>query len=343
MNFQKLVLGTALASLLGFSSTAAMAAETVTLRMSTWLPPKHQIVTGSLEPWFESIKEASGGTLIIKLDPAPIAKPPGQYDIVKNGAADLAYHIAGYTPGPFEVMRGVELPFLSPNATVGSQAAFEWYDQNVGFDSEFKDVKVITLMVHGPGMVHSKKPVASLEDLANLKLRVGGGGVRLSEALGATPVVMSGSQAYEAIQKGVAEGAMFPFEAVAGYKLSELVDYHLEIPGGLYTTPFVILMNPDKYESLSDEHKAVLKKTGGVAGAAILGRGWDDADKNGRAAAEEAGNTITVLPDAELARFKDAAQSVTDAWIELANERGHDGPALYQALVDTMNKYAAAQ
>ncbi len=343
MTISKLSAGVALATAMCVASFQAAFAETVTLRMSTWLPPKHQIVTGSLEPWIKSVEEASGGTLIIKLDPAPIAKPPGQYDVVKNGATDLSYHVAGYTPGPFEVMRGVELPFLSPNATVGSQAAFEWYDENIGFEKEFKDVKVVTLMVHGPGMVHSKKPVKTLEDLANLKLRVGGGGVRLSEALGATPVVMPGNQAYEAIQKGVAEGAMFPFEAVAGYKLHELVDNHLEIPGGLYTTPFVILMNPKKYDSLSDEHKAVLKKTGGVAGAAILGKGWDDADKNGRAAAEEAGSTITVLSDAELEKFREAAKSVTEDWIKLANERGHDGEALYAALVETMKKYADNQ
>ncbi|MXW35223.1 MAG: TRAP transporter substrate-binding protein, partial [Chloroflexi bacterium] len=224
-------LGTAAALAFG---TGAATAETVTLRLSMWFPPKHQIVTGSLEPWIESVREASGGTLVIKPDPAPIAKPPGQYDVVKSGAADLAYHVAAYTPGPFEVMRGVELPFLSPNATVGSQAAFEWYDENIGFDEEFDEVKVVTLMVHGPGMIHSSRPVATLEDMAGLKLRVGGGGVRLSEALGATPVVMPGSQAYEAIQKGVAEGAMFPFEAISGYKLYELVDHHLEIPGGLY-------------------------------------------------------------------------------------------------------------
>ena len=330
-----------LACLFGLASAMAASAETVTLRMSTWLPPQHQIMTGSIVPWIESVKEASGGTLVIKVDPAPIAKPPGQYDVVKNGAADLAYHVAAYTAGPFEVMRGIELPFISPNATVGSQAAFDWYDTHVGFDSEFRDVKVITLMVHGPGMVHSKKPVHTLEDLAGIKLRVGGGGVRLSEALGATPVVMSANQAYEAIQKGVADGAMFPFEAISGYKLHELLDHHLEIPGGLYTTPFVILMNPASHAALSDAHKAVLKEAGGVAGAAILGKGWDEADVNGRRAAEEAGNTISVLSDSELERFREAAAGVTEAWIQLADERGHDGEALYRALVETMARYAA--
>ncbi|MBX2839974.1 MAG: TRAP transporter substrate-binding protein, partial [Gammaproteobacteria bacterium] len=264
-----------------FVSTAN-AADTVTLRMSTWLPPKHHLMADTLPEWIAAIDEASGGTLKIKIDPAPIAKPPGQYDVVKDGAADMSYHVVAYTPGPFEILRGSELPFLAPSAEISSQAAYDWYERNIGFDKEFKDVKVITIMVHGPGAIHTKKKVSSLEELAGVKLRVGGGGVRLSEALGATPVAMPAPEAYEAIQKGVADGAMFPFEAMQGFRLAELLDYHLEIPGGFYTTPFAVMMNPKKYESLSDEHKKVLEDLGGVAGAKMLGAGWDRADLAGK-------------------------------------------------------------
>jgi TRAP-type C4-dicarboxylate transport system substrate-binding protein len=128
----------------GLTATAAMA-ETVTLRMSTWLPPKHHLTAVTLPTWIAAVEEASGGTLKIKIDPAPIAKPPGQYDVVRDGAADMSYHVVAYTPGPFEILRGAELPFLSPSAEVGSQAAYDWYDRNIGFDKEFKDVKIITI------------------------------------------------------------------------------------------------------------------------------------------------------------------------------------------------------
>jgi TRAP-type C4-dicarboxylate transport system substrate-binding protein len=323
----------------GLTATAAMA-ETVTLRMATWLPPKHHHTAVALPAWIAAIDEASGGTLKIKIDPAPIAKPPGQYDIVRDGAADMSYHVVAYTPGPFEILRGVELPFLSPNAEIGSQAAYDWYDRNVGFDTEFKDVKIITMFVHGPGAVHTKTPVKTLEDLAGVKLRVGGGGVRMSEALGATPVAMPASKAYEAIQKGVADGAMFPFESIAGFRLGELVNYHLEIPGGLYTTPFAVMMNPAKYDSLSDEHKKVLADVGGVAGAKIIGAAWDDADAIGRQAAVDQGGVFHTLEGAELARWTDAIAFMDGSWIEKANAAGHDGAALLEDLKATIAKYS---
>ena len=323
----------------GLTATAAMA-ETVTLRMATWLPPKHHHTAVALPAWIAAIDEASGGTLKIKIDPAPIAKPPGQYDIVRDGAADMSYHVVAYTPGPFEILRGVELPFLSPSAEVGSQAAYDWYDRNVGFDAEFKDVKIITMFVHGPGAVHTKTPVKTLEDLAGVKLRVGGGGVRMSEALGATPVAMPASKAYEAIQKGVADGAMFPFESIAGFRLGELVNYHLEIPGGLYTTPFAVMMNPAKYDSLSDEHKKVLADVGGINGAKIIGAAWDDADTIGRQAAVDQGGVFHTLEGTELARWTDAIAFMDGAWIEKANAAGHDGAALLEDLKATIAKYS---
>jgi len=289
---------------MGLSATAAFA-ETVTLRMSTWLPPKHHHTATTLPRWIAAVEEASGGTLKIKIDPAPIAKPPGQYDVVRDGAADMSYHVVAYTPGPFEILRGAELPFLSPNAEIGSQAAYDWYDRNIGFDKEFKDVKIITIFVHGPGAIHSKEPIKTLEDLAGVKLRVGGGGVRMGEALGATPVALPATKAYEAIQKGVADGAMFPFESIGGFRLGELVNYHLEIPGGLYTTPFAVMMNPAKFDSLSDAHKKVLTDLGGVNGAKIFGQGWDEADAVGRAKAIEQDGVFTKLEGAELERWKE--------------------------------------
>lgn len=316
-------------------------ASTVTLRMSTWLPPQHHLMADTLPEWIAAVDAASNGTLKIRVDPAPIAKPPAQYDIVKDGAADMSYHVTAYTPGPFEILRGVELPFLSPNAEIGSQAAYDWYDRNIGFDKEFKDVKVVTIFVHGPGAIHTKKKVTTLEELAGIKLRVGGGGVRLSEALGATPVAMPAPASYEAIQKGVADGAMFPYEAIKGFRLGELLDFHLEIPGGLYTTPFAVMMNRDKYESLSDEHKKVLAEVGGINGAKMLGAGWDRADVAGKASGLENRGTVSVISDDELARWKEKASFMDSDWIKKANDAGLDGTALLEDLRATIAKFAA--
>jgi TRAP-type C4-dicarboxylate transport system substrate-binding protein len=336
-NFIKATAGAMGASL--FAPAIASAAST-RLRMATWVPAKHHMNANTLPTWAKAISEASGGSLNLAVDPAPIAPPPAQYDIIRDGVADLAYHVVAYTPGPFEIVRGLELPFLSPNAEVGSQAAWDWYDRNIGFDKEFKDVKVISLFVHGPGAIHSKNRITTLEELAGNKLRVGGGGVAMAEALGATPVAMPAPKAYEAIQKGVADGAMFPWESIKGFRLGELVKHHLEIPGGLYTTVFAVIMNRKKYESLSDDHKQVLQDLGGANGAKILGKGWDDADVAGKESAIAGGAEINQLEGAELARWAERVEFMNTDWIAKANAQGHDGAALLADLKATVAKYS---
>lgn len=326
------------AGVAGLGAGAAFA-QSASLRISTWLPPTHHMIAATLPSWIGAIDEASGGTLKLRVDPAPIAGPPAQYDLVRDGAADIAYHVMAYTPGPFEIVRGGELPFLSPNAEAGSQAIFDWYDRNIGFENEFQDVKVLTLFVHGPGAVHSKQPITTLEQMRNVKLRVGGGGVAMAEALGAAPVAVPANQAYETIQKGVADGAMFPWEAIKGFRLNELLDHHLEIPGGLYTTVFAIVMNRRKWFALSDAHRRVLTDLGRVEGARILGRGWDAADRAGRELAVSGGHTINRLGGAELERWAAKIDFMNDNWVARANAAGRDGARLLADLRATMQRY----
>ncbi|MBV0911682.1 TRAP transporter substrate-binding protein [Anianabacter salinae] len=334
--------GAAGAATVGIVGISPAFGQNASLRISTWVPPTHHMTANTLPTWIAAVDEASGGAIKLSIDPAPIAGPPAQYDLVRDGAADIAYHVAAYTPGPFEVARGVENPFLSPNAEIGSQAVYDWYDRNIGLDAEFSDVKVLTMFVHGPGNIHSTMPINTVEDMAGVKLRVGGGGVRMCEALGGAPVAMPANQAYEAIQKGVADGAMFPWEAIKGFRLGELVNHHLEVPGGLYTTVFAVIMNRAKYDALSDENKQVLEDLGGVAGAKIFGKGWDDADAAGKQVAIDNGATISTLSDEQLAIWRERVAFMNDDWIALANEQGQDGAALLDDLRATIAKYASA-
>ncbi len=316
-------------------------AQTVKLRMATWLPAVHHLPK-SLQAWADEVNKASGGSLVIEIDKAPIAKPPGQYDLVKKAIADMSYPVLAYTPGRFHVLRATELPFLSPSAEVGSQAAWDWYARNVG-EKEFEDVKLITFWIHGPGNLHTKTQVKSLADLKGLKLRVGGGGVAMSEALGAVPVAMSATKAHESLQRGTTDGTMFPWEAIAGFRLTDLVKYHLEIPGGLYATPFALVMNRKKFESLSAAHQAVLTKMGGINGAKFIGARWDEADKRGREGAVANGNTIVSLGGAELEKWRDKIQFMNSDWVKKAKDQGWDGAALLADLRATMKKFASGQ
>ena len=52
---------------------------------------------------------------------------------------------------------------------------------------------------------------------------------------------------------------------------------------------------------------------------------WDEADKPGRAAAEQRGNRFNTIGEPELQRWRKATQPVIDEWVAEMNSRGLPG------------------
>ena len=76
-----------------FALSAGMAqAQEVTFRLAHWVPPTHPIQTLGIEPWVESIKEASNGRIDITIFPAQqLGAAPDHYDMARDGIADITY------------------------------------------------------------------------------------------------------------------------------------------------------------------------------------------------------------------------------------------------------------
>lgn len=311
----------------------AASAQKVTLKMAHWVPPVHHL-TVTYAKWAETIMKASGGTLDVKVDKSPLAKPPGAYDLAKNGVRDLAWGVAGYTPGRMPMIRGIEVPFATTNSESGSPALYTWYTRNGLGKNEFNDTKLITAFIHGPGVLHSKKSITTLEDLKGVKIRVGGGGVPIAKSLGGVPVAMSATKAHESLQRGTTTATLFPWEAIRGFRLIKLVNHHLEVPGGFYTTAFWVTMSSKTWNKLSGAHKTAIMKAGGAAGAKFIGRFWDHHDKSVKALVKKAGgHTVQTLGASELKRWSAKLGGMRNDWIKKADAKGHNGKALLAELL----------
>jgi TRAP-type C4-dicarboxylate transport system substrate-binding protein len=325
----------AVAAVVAFAAAPALAQQKQTLKMAYWAGPAHHMVK-TQEAWIKTIEAASGGNLTVEVDKAALAKPDGQYDLVKNGVRDLVWHVPAYTRGRFDMLAAGEIPFLCPSATVCSPALWRWYHKHGLADKEVTDTKLLTVFVHGPGTLHTVKPVKTLEEIKGVKIRAGGAGVPIAQALGMSVVAMPATEAHEALSRGTVEGVLFPYEAVDSFRLTELTKAHLEIPGGLYTATFMIIINKDAFAKLSPANQAALMKASGEAGSALYGKAWDAADEAGRQGAKKRGNTIQTLAPAELERWKPMLKFVRDEWLKKAKDRGLDGEALLKDLEATI-------
>ncbi|MEX3314255.1 TRAP transporter substrate-binding protein [Sulfitobacter sp. PS-8MA] len=324
-----------LASPMIFGLTAQQAAaQQSTLRLHQFQPPVATIAAKVLKPWTENVAAASDGNLKIQqFDSMALGgRPPELLDQARDGAVDIAMTVVGYTPGRFPRSEAFELPFMM-NGVVETCLAFQQMIEDELQEGEFKDVKILSGFVHGPGVIHSSKPVAKLEDMKNRKLRAPTRVINaMVDKLGATAVGMPLPSIPEALTKGVIDGTVLPWETTPSIRLSELVTNHTEFAGNeaLYTATVVVAMNKAKYNSLPGELKAVLDAESGAKLSALGGREMAAADGPGRAIAEARGNSITTIEGPELARWKEAAHTVVADWIAEMDAKGIDGAALVE-------------
>lgn len=318
-------------------------AQQVTLRLHQFLPPQATIPAKALLPWAQKVEKESGGKIKIQLFPAMQlgGTPPQLFDQAKDGVADITWTVLGYTPGRFNKAEVFELPFMTTTGEAGSKAFQEYVDKYAA--DEFKDVKVLAVHTHGPGLFHTKEPVTGLESLQGMKIR---GGSRIVNnmltKLGATPIGMPVPAVTEALSKGVIDGTTIPWEVTPALKVTQLVKNHTTFAGknGLYTQTFVFAMNKAAYEKLPADLKKVIDANSGMETAALFGRAMDEGDKVGRDIAVKAGNKIVTLEPAEVLRWKRTAATVETDWVNEMKGKGIDGAKLAAEARALVEKYS---
>ena len=334
-----------LAALAALSALAAVPAQaqTVTLRLHQMLPATATIPARAIVPWVQKVEAESGGKIKVQVFNAMQlgGAPPQLFDQAKDGVVDITWTVLGYTPGRFPKTEVFELPFMSSSGESSSRALQEYVEKFAA--DEFKDVKLIAVHTHGPGLFHTKQPVVGLESLRGMKIR---GGSRIINnmltKLGATPVGMPVPAVTDALSKGTIDGTTIPWEVVPSLKVHELVKNHTTFAGkeGLYTQTFAFSMNKAAYDKLPPDLKKVIDNNSGQVAAAMFGKAMDDGDKAGREAAIKAGNKITELELAEVQRWRRTASTVETDWVNEVKAKGIDGAKLASEARSLIAKYS---
>ncbi|RMG85906.1 MAG: C4-dicarboxylate ABC transporter substrate-binding protein [Candidatus Dadabacteria bacterium] len=291
------------------------------------------------EAWCREIEKRTDGEVRFQYFPGQtLTKGKQAYDGVVSGISDVALSLFGYTPGRFPVMEAVDLPFGYPNAKAATEAINAVYRQLK--PKELDDVKVLYLHAHGPGLVHTKsKPVRTMEDMKGLKFRATGFAAKIVKALGGTPVAMPMPEAYQALSKGVVDGALFPLEALKGWRLGEVVKYTTLNHSMAYTSGFFVVMNKQKWNSLSDRAKKVIDEVS-QEWIPKTAAAWDEIDEVGRTNyLENQGGHLVELAPEEAARWKKAVEPVIEEYVKEKEARGLPGRKAVEIIRGVLARY----
>jgi len=316
----------AFATVLALGSAGAMA-QTV-LAASSWLPPTHALSVAQKE-WCDQVEKGTSGRVKCNILPRAVSAPPGTFDAVKNGLADVSFTVHGYTPGRFVLPAMGELPFLGNSAETVGVAFARIASKYPAFADEHKGVRVLTFFTHGPGIAfNTKRPLTKVEDGQGLKFRVGGGMVNdIAKALGWNPTLKPATDSYELLSGGVMDGTLFPAESTESFKIDKIIKYATTFPGGLYNVSFVFMMNQGKYDKLSPEDKKVVDAVSGENIARIIGREWDKADRRATALMQANGVQITKADAKFVGEVKAKIAPLEQKWVTEAKTKGLADPA----------------
>jgi TRAP-type C4-dicarboxylate transport system substrate-binding protein len=116
--------------------------------------------------------------------------------------------------------------------------------------------------VSGPESIHSRIPIAVVEDLKGLTIRTNNkteGAVL--QKLGAIPVLLAINQATDAINRNKIDAATFPPWLLFEFGIGRVANNHFMLPlGGV---PTALIMNRGKFASLPPAAQAIIRKYSG--------------------------------------------------------------------------------
>lgn len=308
-----------LAVLLG-APPVAKAAAPIKLTYSNFFPPTH-IQSKLAESWCKEVEKRTGGRVVVEYFPGQtLTKARQIYDGVVQGMSDLGLCLFGYTRGRFPLMEVVDLPLGYSSGVVATKVANAVYKKFK--PKELNDVEVMYLHAHGPGILHTKdKPVKTMADLAKLKIRSHGTTAKVVKALGGTPVAMPMPELYQALQRGVVDGALYPVEVNKGWKMAEVVKFMTWDEPIANTSTFFVVMNKGKWNSLPKDVQKIIRQIN-AEWVIKHGKAWDTSDAKGKAYFLKKGGKIIQLSPQEAARWKKAVEPVLGEYVKAAAKKG---------------------
>ena len=305
----------------------------IEIKLAHFFPGTHPVEVDLVQPWAEAIAEATEGRVVITSYPGQtLLQANAIYEGVVDGVAEMGLSCFAYTRGLFPVIEAFELPGITyPNSKVATKVAWEGIKELN--PKEVQDTKLMMVIATGPGDLYTKEPVRNLDDLQGLELRATGLSAKTLEALGASPVAMPQSEAYEALSKGVVQGNLGPIEVLKGWKQGEVTKNVTRTPF-LYNTLFFITVNNDVWDSIDVKDQEAILAVNDEFIENVATSLWDNQNEAALEwAIEEEGIEVFNLSDEQTQEWKNLVKPIQDDFVNKMNEKGFEGEKILDTVI----------
>lgn len=304
-------------------AAAPVAAFSEAFTATTQLPESHYM-TENLATFGGLISERSGGAMSLQIfASAALFKDNQVPEAVGSGAVDIgAVSMARYA-GAVPAINATALPFLLDDeeqlrAAIAPGSAFrEILDPAILKET---NNKVLWWQMGGRNVYLSDgAPMTSPAAFVGKKVRTYGKVQSWTvEAMGGAPTLISGSEQFLAYQQGTVDVGMTGSASVESRAIYEVMDTLTRTYDSAIL--WAVVMNNDKWEALSDEHKAIVHE----AALEVEQQITDAAIQEEEEVIASLRNKMNVvdLTEAERNTLRDATLQVRDLFVADAGETG---------------------
>lgn len=340
---------------MGVGATPALA-QTEHLRGAHIFPEAFVQSGQNLEEWASRVAERSDGRVTYDIVHGGALLSLGDHvDGIAAGLVDFTSFYPIYFPGEFQVEGALtniidiwsdEVPDLEGVALIHAQLHSEF----PAFQEEYanRNMHMMLPLPADPYVIICNQEVTSIDDLEGLKMRTFGRYFPiLQEALGVEPIVVPGSEAYQALATGLVDCVYSTPDWLHANSLHEVAP-HILIPGTERARPqlfatSVVAMNTNSFAALPEDIQQIMEEVSsemtGFIGQAMEGvynTGIENLQRDGE-------GTINYMSEADMERWAANTPNQLDRAAEDLNAAGYPGDAIISRYRELAAAYVAGE
>ncbi len=243
---------------LSFIPASSVEAAKITIKAISAWGKNHSGVNKEYLPYIkranEMLQAKYPGEVEIQYIGGPEVIPiPEQPEALRKGQVDMYYGTAAYYAGVAPAANTTKLSQLTSQE-----------EKDVGADAVYDEIhrKLLNATYLGalgsqnPFQLYTIKKITSPDQIKGLRIRTSPMYVDFLKALGANPVSAKPGDVYQALERGVVDGLMWPLDSIRPWGWHEVVKYVTGPP--FYKVSHPLLMNASKWDALPKHIQDVL-------------------------------------------------------------------------------------
>ena len=317
-----------------FSGLASQAMSQTSLKFSYELPVTHPFHAGS-EKLRDCVAQKTNNMVKIELYPAgQIAKDSTFIKSITSGTLDGGLSPTLYWTGVMPIAGIFDVPFVITSHEEANKILNGPIGERLLKELDSKDLVGLGFFNYGFGIFgNNKKQLKTPSDFAGLKIRTNNDiGAKLLVAYGASPVFMSGSEVFIALERGTVDGSHLGLSSIVERKIYQTVknltvDNHNAIP-------YFVVFSKEAFRKLKDDQKVALKACVTEV-ANWVSKEQEKGDSEAIGFLRKQGMDVIELTPEQIKVWQAAAKPAKDYWLERA---GPDGQKILTEMEAALKK-----